>query len=326
MHISNYVELNRLEGAHYAILASALRNVLGTEIALLTFAQIVDGLPTSDVAWDQYGSKHHPNHPVNSHKTLCDGALEKAKEFRANFTLGEVKVDIEKVEQYQNADTSSRSFTLRLIEMTACVLHQIGVLLSQMEKLHDPSTTNGYDIDCTTKWERPPDQWARVVPWPTMFIKTNFVAHEQYPNGIDDIVGYWAENRILGGVSLFNHSQSWGADDEPNVYFSCTRANVTFRVCQLLDDQQSALLAFLLADTGDAPALCPLPVLPGSQNRHRIDPVDAIPIHKVYRDEWERKPPQLRLRMQRFMRSCTKSSLDYLEVDVDEDIERLNRM
>jgi hypothetical protein len=159
-----------------------------------------------------------------------------------------------------------------------------------------------------------------------MFIKTNFIAYEQYPNGIDDIVGYWAENRILGGVALFDHSQQWDADDEPNVYFLCTRANVTFRVCQLLDDQQAALLAFLLADSGDAPALYPLPILPGSQNRQRIDPVDAIPVHKVYRDEWERNPPQTKLRMQRFMRTRAKSSLDYPEIDVDEEIERLNRM
>lgn len=210
--------------------------------------------------------------------------------------------------------------------MAACALHQIAVLMSQMEKLHDPSTTNGYDIEATTKWERPPDQWVRTAPWPTMFIKTNFTAYEQYPHGIDDIIGYWAENRILGGVALFDHSQSWEADDEPNVYFICTRANVTFRVCQLLDDQQSALLAFLLADSEDAPALYPLPILPGPQNRQRIDPSEAIPIHKVYRDEWERNPPQPKLRMQRFLRSRAKNSLDYPEIDVDEEIERLNRM
>jgi hypothetical protein len=159
-----------------------------------------------------------------------------------------------------------------------------------------------------------------------MFIKTNFTAYEQYPHGIDDSVGYWAENRILGGVALFDHSQSWEADDEPNVYFICTRANVTFRVCQPPDDQQSALLAFLLADSEDASALYPLSILPGPQNRQRIDPSEAIPIHKVHRDEWERNPPQPKLRMQRLLRSRAKNSLDYPEMDVDEEIERLNRM
>jgi hypothetical protein len=50
MHILNYVELNRLQGAHYAILANALCNILNTDIALITYAQILDGLPTTDVA------------------------------------------------------------------------------------------------------------------------------------------------------------------------------------------------------------------------------------------------------------------------------------
>ncbi|KAG5662081.1 hypothetical protein KAF25_004320 [Fusarium avenaceum] len=229
MHIPSYVELNQLQGAHFATLAGALRNILNTDIALITYAQVIDGLPTADVAWDQYANKRHPDNPVNNHKTLCDGVLEKAKEFRANFAMGDVKMDREKVDRYKKTDPSPRSFRLRLIEMTACALHQIAVRLSQMENLHDPSTTNGYDIEGTTKWERSPDQWVRTAPWPTMFIKTNFTAYEQYPHGIDDIIGYWAENRILGGVALFDHSQSWEADDEPNVYFICTRANVTFR-------------------------------------------------------------------------------------------------
>ncbi|KAH7241522.1 hypothetical protein BKA59DRAFT_513043 [Fusarium tricinctum] len=294
MHTPSFVELNQLQGAHYTILAGALRNILNTDIALTIYAQIIDGLPTADVIIQSTITK-----------PLCDGVLEKAKEFRANFAMGDVKVDLEKVDRYKKTDPSSRSFGLRLIEMTACALHQIGVLLSRVEKLHDSSTTNGYDIEGTTKWERPP---------------------RPYPHGIDDIVGYWAENRILGGVALVDRSQSWEADDEPNVYFICTRANVTFRVCQLSDDQQSALLAFLLADSEDASALYPLPILPGPQNRQRIDPSEAIPIHKVHRDEWERNPPQPKLRMQRLLRSRAKNSLDYPEMDVDEEIERLNRM
>jgi hypothetical protein len=211
--------------------------------------------------------------------------------------------------------------------MTACSLHQIGVQLSQMEHVHDPQTTGGHDIESTTKWERPPDEWARSVPWPTMFIETHFVFHDQYPNGIDDIVGYWAENRILGGVALFDHSQSWDGDNEPNVYFQCTRRRVTFRVCQLLDDQQSALLSFLQADGEDTMRSCPFPILPGSDNRVRIDPEDAIPIHQVYRDIWERPPPRKLTRMEEFGRGCERrSQLDYPEIDVDAEIQEIQRI
>ncbi|KAF4416195.1 Hydroxycinnamoyl-Coenzyme A shikimate quinate hydroxycinnamoyltransferase [Fusarium acutatum] len=219
------------------------------------------------------------------------------------------RADLEKLNAYQKAKPSSRSFQLRLIEMTACALHQIGVQLSQLEKFHDPATTAGHDIESTIKWERPPDDLCRIPPKPTMFIATQFTAHDRYPNGVDDMVGYWAENRILGGVALFDRSQTWTGGDEPNFYFQCTRERVTFRVCQLLDTQQSALISFLLADPEDANNKCPLPILPTSENRVRIDPGDAIPVKKVYRDIWERKHSPRRWRAPRLERP--KTSLDY---------------
>lgn len=224
---------------------------------------------------------------------------------------------------------SSKKFNLRLIELTACALHQIGVLLFQVDKLHDPTTTQGLDIDDVTSWERPPDQWARTKPWPTLFMHLHFGAHEQYPNGIADIVGYWAENRILGGVALFDHSQPWSDDNEPNVYFQCSRSRVTFRVCQLLDRQQAALVAFLKGDDDfeSDSSKCPLPILPDENNRVRIDPKDAIEVRKVYRDLWERKPPAPpTLRMQGFGERDIMSSLDYPEMDVEAEIERINNM
>lgn len=137
------------------------------------------------------------------------------------------------------------------------------------------------------------------------------------------MVGYWAEDRILGGVFLFDRSQSWDAN-EPNVYIQPGRVNVTFRICQLLEAQQQELLSFLLADFEQSQSICPLPILPSSENRVRIDPVDAISLHKVYRDPWEREEPKLRYRMQKYMDPCTRSSLDYPEEDVDAEIERLN--
>ncbi|KAF5544031.1 hypothetical protein FPHYL_11138 [Fusarium phyllophilum] len=319
-----YVGLDRLEGYHYDTLSSALRNVLDTDIALMTYAQIIDGLPTADVVWDRYSTTYEPSHPIINHKTLCKGALEKAKGFRGQFSMVDVMVDLEKLNAYQKARPFSRSFQLRLIEMTACSLHQIGVGLSQLEKVHDPATTAGHDVESTIKWERPPDDFCRTPPKPTMFIATQFTAHDRYPNGVDDMVGYWAENRILGGVALFDHSQAWTGDDEPNVYFQCTRARVTFRVCQLLDAQQSALISFLLGHPEDADTKCPLPILPTSENRVRIDPGDAIPVKKVYRDIWERKLPPRRWRAPRLERP--KSSLDYPELDIDAEVERLNRI
>ncbi len=139
------------------------------------------------------------------------------------------------------------------------------------------------------------------------------------------MVGYWAEDRILGGVALFDHSQLWNIEDnEPNVYFQSGRVHVTSRICQLLDAQQEELLRFLLADPKQSRDVCPLPVLPSRENRVRIDWFDAIPRHKVYRDLWEREERKLDYRMDRSMGHRARNSLDYPEVDVSAEIAKLN--
>jgi hypothetical protein len=94
MSSPEYIALDRLEGYHYHTLSSALHNVLHTDIALMTYAQIIDGLPTADVVWDRYSGSYEPSHPINNHKTLCKGALDKAKGFRAQFSMADVMVDL----------------------------------------------------------------------------------------------------------------------------------------------------------------------------------------------------------------------------------------
>ena len=68
-------------GEHRDALIQAVNNVLATALALFTFAQIVDGLPTGEVAWD----RRYPGIPVDHiiedvHEKLCDGAMDKARE------------------------------------------------------------------------------------------------------------------------------------------------------------------------------------------------------------------------------------------------------
>lgn len=118
----------------------------------------------------------------------------------------------------------------------AAGLHQIRLMLFQFGLCsHDPTTTGGLGVDAVTSWERPPDQWARVVRHPTLFTQPHFSSHQQHRDGIANIVGYWAQYRILGGVSLFDHSKKWGDESsEPNTYVQCNRARVTYHICQLV--------------------------------------------------------------------------------------------
>lgn len=209
---------------------------------------------------------------------------------------------------------------MRLLELAVIALHKIAVELFQSpHHVHKPETTGDLDITAVTFWERPPDGWGRVVPYPTLFTNPAFQAYEQYPNGVADMVGYWAENRIMGDVTLFDDTNSWLDKDEPNVWFQSSRRRVTVRTCQLLDNQQDAIMRFLLNEDFD-PDLSPLPVLPDSSNLTRIEPKDAIPVHQVYRDIWEREP------MDSYQYTCVKTSLDYPERNLEADIAAMNRL
>jgi len=72
--------------SHHQIFRRAVSNVLSTELALFTFAQIVDGLPTADVAYDRrFPGLDGVIHPIEEHPDLCPGVMERTREIRDQF-------------------------------------------------------------------------------------------------------------------------------------------------------------------------------------------------------------------------------------------------
>lgn len=45
-------------------------------------------------------------------------------------------------------------------------------------------------------------------PYASLFFHPSYRYHEQYPFGTADMAGYWAEDRIFGGVVLFDRTES----------------------------------------------------------------------------------------------------------------------
>ena len=135
---------------------------------------------------------------------------------------------------------------------------------------------------------RPSENTKRFYPptYPTtLFCHPWYRDYNQYPGGIADSVGYWAEARILGGVVLFD-KRNLDVDSDA-IYIHPDRRKVIYRICRLLDSQKEELTEFLLSDT--TPAHCPLPILPSEANRERVDPEQAIETTGIYRDPWERQ-------------------------------------
>lgn len=89
--------------------------------------------------------------------------------------------------------------------MVAVALHQLAVLLY---KLGDLQQHDEWKL-----WKAPnrytgPNFWPDPEPYPTLLFHAWFQEHKQYPEGIADMVGYWAEERILGGVVLLDRGAS----------------------------------------------------------------------------------------------------------------------
>lgn len=83
---SAQVSIQHLSPDHYHTLIQAITNVLSTQLAELTLAELCDGLPLWSTVRDMRGGQLLIySHPLSKHDSLCDGALEKARQFRDAF-------------------------------------------------------------------------------------------------------------------------------------------------------------------------------------------------------------------------------------------------
>lgn len=335
------ITLENLTTDHLNIFLRALSRVLGSELAIDTFAQIVDGLPIADVAWD----KRHPgifgdDHPIEAHASLCPGVKDKTSACLERYDLRSLVFDPKLVQAYQDAPLASKAFHTRLTELVVIALHQIAVDLFKRDDLHSHSQQ---EIDTVTSCVIVPPKSSAVDPQayavtvpprPTLFNHPYYVDLEIYPEGLADIVGYWAEDRIVGGIVLFDRradprdprdrpdeeNQGTGEEaaggqdpagtDPPNIWLHSARDRVTDRVCQLHDDQQEELVNYLLAAPGDTSS--PLPILPHKGNRTRVDPATAHSHKFIFREYWDREPATQELLV--FLRRRPQTELDYPEI------------
>jgi hypothetical protein len=78
---------------HSRALSRLVGNFGATELALSTYAQIIDGLPTCHVAWEQIEPQLERRHPINLHFDICPEAMDKAREIRAGFDINILRFD-----------------------------------------------------------------------------------------------------------------------------------------------------------------------------------------------------------------------------------------
>ncbi|KAL2754229.1 hypothetical protein ACRALDRAFT_1063132 [Sodiomyces alcalophilus JCM 7366] len=284
----------------------ALMRILQAEVAEETYAEILDGIPTA-ASFREFTFSYQ-GHPSMDHPEIDPGALARAREFRLAFDATSVELPRTTVLAYQRTVFGSKAFQLRLLELLARACHQIAVYLFQVgERNHhhgeherwrdEPREKNPWD------WYRPP----------IAFSHGSYNAFDQYPNGIADVAGYWAEAKIFGGVVVFDRGET--ETECRDVFIHACRRGSPKTIFPPTQEQYDQLMKLLLGDDDDGddggvdnenhddkasdggrsrvPSLprrpCPLPILPTSQNRWRWHAWDAFARFHIFRDRYERR-------------------------------------
>ncbi len=192
------------------------------------------------------------------------------------------------LQAYQDAEIESQPFKLRLIELVAVSTHQIAVLLFQLQpKLH------AGDVDAVVSWKEEA-RWVELEggrriyreplkPRPTLFFHVDYMDYDQYPSGLADVAWYWAEDRIFGGIVLFDRGESGYEVSELRLHDPSSPCLNTTRLVSrsLLSLREKAHHLPRLAITGfPARRLHRLPPL------HRARPAIALPDSRL-----RRQPP-----------------------------------
>lgn len=89
-----------------------------------------------------------------------------------------------------------------MIELLAVSCHQIAAYLFNLD---DPVHKHrDYEGWIERRRQAEPDEYIA----PTSFCHWSYLDADQYPAGIADVVGYWAEAKIFGGVVVFDRGPS----------------------------------------------------------------------------------------------------------------------
>ncbi|KAK4032174.1 hypothetical protein C8A01DRAFT_50975 [Parachaetomium inaequale] len=295
--------LSVLDTARAGTFKQALARALSTPVAEVTFSEILDGLPTEPSVLDFHlRNEGNPGFALN-HTTLCPSMVERFRDLKDRFDPLTLTFPPGVLSAFQQRHPGTKPFELRLIELLAVACHQIAV------HLYNPD--DGAHKHCIyEEWRhlsRGQIQPGQYIA-PTPFYHRSYLAHEQYPNGVADIVGYWAEAKIFGGVVIFDRGES-GTDCRA-LFLHPARFKGPRTIFPPTPKQYDALVNFLLGPApGPSDVACPIPIHATLENRWRYDPWDSMTRFNIFRDRYERKAPNGPR-----PRRCVKSAIDWPEL------------
>ncbi|KAK4173204.1 hypothetical protein QBC36DRAFT_360516 [Triangularia setosa] len=188
------IPLDKLDAEHRAVFVRAINNVFSTKLAIFTYAQIIDGLPTD---WWTFPRDIHSTQSTKSSARRHRKAREACQKWDPDI----LKFNRNVLNAFQQAAPGTKVFNIRLIELVAASLHQFGVLLFQLDLCFHKGGNKA--IGAMIKYKEPKPSWMTDIRdedwnpapahWP-YFHHPFYMDHKIHPEGKADIVGYWEDS------------------------------------------------------------------------------------------------------------------------------------
>jgi len=260
------------------IFSKTLLATLSSERATETFAQVIDGKPTAKGYGIpiKYWNRNYTNtttEEVNSRLAPNQESVQLFEEFRKNLRPSTVRISTETAQAFQMLPLSSEEFQLRLLEMIAVAVHTIAV--RTYEEFHPELS-----------FPHSEQREGRPYLLPSLY-HPDYMFSRQYPHGRADIVGYWAESRIFGGVVLFDHDDI-SQDRLLGAYINPLAPWLEDPMVYQLS--QAQVLEFYEMSQNKGSRM-PLPFSAG-QDAKLVEPREAFGMN-IYRARYEKNPPPI---------------------------------
>lgn len=119
-----------------------------------------------------------------------------------------LKFNTKLLQKFQAARIETPQFNFRLVELMAEACHQIAIYLYQ---LNEGAYKHQLHKDWLDKVRSEPEQVRRKRYYeapPVAFFHCAYRNSDLYRQGDADVVGFWAEGRIFGGVLWFDRGET----------------------------------------------------------------------------------------------------------------------
>ncbi|KAK2789705.1 hypothetical protein FQN53_001461 [Emmonsiellopsis sp. PD_33] len=177
------------------IMKGVLRTILHSDLASHVFAQIVDGIPI-DSAYE-IGTTRRVD--LYSRTQPSQQSVLLARQFcHSHDIFDSLELNTVVAQQYQDSALFSASFNMHLLELVAIAIHD---LAGNLYLINHPNGRDRVVEVCDDLWVS-----RGLISLSTMF----YCVPSRFPRAFLDVVGYWAEVQIFGGVVVFDRGPEEG--------------------------------------------------------------------------------------------------------------------